>query len=85
MKKIPMRLCVACRADRPKKELLRIVRTTDGNVSVDRTGRLNGRGAYICPNIECFEKAIKTHAIERSLEVHLDEETIARMRSEFSV
>ena len=85
MKKIPMRLCVACRTGRPKRELLRIVRTTEGTVVVDRSGRLNGRGAYICPNIDCFEKAIKTKAIDRALEVHLDEETIQKMRGEFTV
>lgn len=84
MKKIPMRMCVACRAMQPKKELLRVVRKTDGTVTVDRTGRVNGRGAYLCPNIDCFEKAIKTKAIERALEVRLDDETVARMRGEFS-
>lgn len=84
MKKIPMRMCVACRAMQPKKELLRVVRKTDGTVTIDRTGRVNGRGAYLCPNIDCFEKAIKTKAIERALEVRLDDETVARMRGEFS-
>lgn len=77
-------MCVACRAMQPKKELLRVVRKTDGTVTVDRTGRVNGRGAYLCPNIDCFEKAIKTKAIERALEVRLDDETVARMRGEFS-
>lgn len=84
MKKIPMRMCVACRVMQPKKELLRVVRTAEGTVAVDRTGRVNGRGAYLCPNAECLEKALKTKAIERALEVKLDEETIARMRGEFS-
>ncbi|MDO4493252.1 MAG: YlxR family protein [Clostridia bacterium] len=79
-----MRMCVACRVMQPKKELLRVVRTAEGTVAVDRTGRVNGRGAYLCPNAECLEKALKTKAIERALEVKLDEETIARMRGEFS-
>ena len=83
-KKIPMRMCVACREKKPKKELLRVVRTTEGMIEIDRTGRKNGRGAYLCGHIECFDKAVKTKAIDRALEVHLDEETLIRLRQEFT-
>ncbi len=83
-KKIPMRICVACREKHPKKELLRVVRTTDSEILIDRTGRKNGRGAYLCGKIECFEKAVKTRALDRALDVHLSEEDHARLRSEFT-
>ena len=83
-KKIPMRMCVACREKQPKKELLRVVRSPEGEVSIDRTGRKNGRGAYICGRIECFEKAVKTRALDRALEVKLSEEDLAALREEFT-
>ena len=82
-KKIPMRMCVACREMRPKKELLRIVRTTDGTVEVDRTGKKNGRGAYLCAREECLNKALKIRALNRALDVTLDPETTARLVKEF--
>lgn len=71
-KKTPMRMCVACRQMRPKKELLRVVRTPEGAVLLDKTGRANGRGAYLCNDIECLHKAIRIKALERALEVKLD-------------
>ncbi len=58
-KKVPMRTCIACRQSKPKKELIRIVRNKDGEFFVDRTGKLNGRGAYVCDDNACFEKIIK--------------------------
>ena len=58
-KKIPMRTCIACRTERPKKELLRIVRTKDGVFSLDKTGKVSGRGAYICNDKNCIDKLIK--------------------------
>ncbi len=82
MKKIPMRMCVGCREMRPKKELLRIVRTPDGNIIVDRTGKASGRGAYICPSVACLEKAEKIRALERALEHSVDSQVFARLRSE---
>lgn len=78
-----MRMCVACRQMQPKKELLRVVRTPEGEVLIDRTGRKNGRGAYLCNRRECFEKAVKTRALERALEQKLDEELIASLEREF--
>lgn len=65
-KKIPQRFCLGCHESRPKKELLRIVRSPEGEYSVDVTGKKAGRGAYICRNIECFQKAKKSHELERS-------------------
>ena len=82
-KKVPMRMCVACRQMQPKKELLRVVRTPEGEVLIDRTGRKNGRGAYLCNRRECFEKTVKTRALERALEQKLDEELIASLEREF--
>ena len=66
-KKIPVRMCVACRQGRPKKELIRIVKAEDGELYADTTGKANGRGAYICPDIACLEKAVKQKSLERAL------------------
>lgn len=71
-KKIPMRRCAGCMQSRPKKELIRIVSLGEGHISLDRTGRANGRGVYLCPDPECFEKAKKKNALSRSLGMKLD-------------
>ena len=65
-KKIPMRRCVGCRVSRPKRELIRVVCSAEGRVELDTTGRLPGRGAYVCPSAACLEKAIKSRALERA-------------------
>lgn len=83
-RKIPLRTCVACRSVRPKRELLRIVRTVDGRVVVDPSGKLSGRGASICPTRECLEKALSSGALARSLQVGLDKEDVGRLREEVS-
>ena len=80
MKKVPMRMCVACREMKPKKELIRVVRTPEGEIVADETGRKNGRGAYLCRAEACFNKAIKTRALERALEQPLSEEAAAYLR-----
>ena len=80
MKKVPMRMCVACREMKPKKELLRVVRTPEGEIVADLTGRKNGRGAYLCRAEACFNKAVKTRALERALEHPLSEEAAAYLR-----
>ncbi len=72
-KKMPVRMCIACREGRPKKELVRIV-ASDNGLHADETGKANGRGAYICPDVACLDKAKKTKAFERALEAPLDEE-----------
>ncbi|HIQ83023.1 MAG TPA: YlxR family protein [Candidatus Pullichristensenella stercorigallinarum] len=73
-KKIPMRMCVACREMRPKAELLRVVKPQDGQAHIDFKGKAPGRGAYICPSLECFERARKTRALERALEAAIPPE-----------
>ena len=78
-KKIPQRQCMGCRERKTKRELIRVVRGTDGTVSLDFGGKQNGRGAYICPNIECLHKAQKTKALERSLEVPVPQEVYDRL------
>ena len=68
-KKIPMRKCVGCQEMKEKKSLIRVVKTAEGDIILDDTGKKNGRGAYICKSLECFKKAKKTKALERSLGV----------------
>ena len=78
-------MCVGCRARFPKKQLARIVKTKEGIVSYDETGKLSGRGAYICPNnIECFEKAIKTKALERHLEISIGDDIYKDIRQKMN-
>ena len=81
-KKIPQRQCMGCRERRAKRELIRVVRSPEGNVSLDFGGKMNGRGAYICPNSECLKKAIRSKALDRSLEVTIPEEVYARLEKE---
>ena len=79
-KKIPMRSCVVTKEKLPKQELLRIVRTTDMNVVIDDSGKVNGRGAYIKKDIVVLEKAIKSKVLERHLEVSISEEVYDEIR-----
>jgi len=81
-KKIPQRQCMGCRERKAKKELIRVVRGTDGVVSLDFSGKLNGRGAYICPDAVCLAKAQKAKALERSLEVPIPQEVYDRLAKE---
>ena len=73
VKKIPERKCMGCNEKRPKKELVRVVRTPEGEVLLDLTGKKNGRGAYICKSVSCYEKALKSKRLERCLEVEIPE------------
>ena len=73
-KKIPMRMCVGCREMKPKRELIRVVRSPEGEVSMDPVGKKPGRGAYVCRNVDCLKRAIKQRQLERQLEVQLTEE-----------
>jgi predicted RNA-binding protein YlxR (DUF448 family) len=68
-KKIPLRQCLGCREMKPKKELIRIVRSPEGEIALDTKGKMSGRGAYLCPNAECFNKVRKSKSLERALEV----------------
>lgn len=73
-KKIPMRQCIGCREMKPKRELIRILKNTQQELSVDRTGKKNGRGAYICPSMDCFHLAIKQKGLERSFQMSIPPE-----------
>ena len=79
MKKTPMRMCVACRQMREKKQLIRVVRTPQGEVKLDMSGRMNGRGAYLCRDAACLQRAIKTRALDRALDMRLGEQTAAAL------
>ena len=81
-KKIPQRQCMGCRERKAKRELIRVVRMTDGNVSLDFSGKLNGRGSYLCPDMNCLIKARKARSLERSLEVPIPEEVYDRLQKE---
>ena len=82
MKKIPQRTCLGCGEAKPKKELIRIVKQNDGNIFIDKTGKANGRGAYICNNVDCLEKAIKSKRLDKSfeLDIQISEETYKNLR-----
>lgn len=77
-------MCTGCMEMKPKKELIRIVRSKEGEISVDLVGKKPGRGAYICKSIECLEKAVKTKRLEKNLEAKIDEEVYNRLRKEIA-
>ena len=81
-RKIPQRQCVGCREMKDKKSLLRVVKSPEGTVSLDFGGKMNGRGAYLCPNPECLKKALRSKALDRSLEVTIPEEVYTRLEKE---
>ena len=78
-KKIPMRQCLGCREMKPKPELLRVVRSPEGEISLDTRGKKPGRGAYICPNSECLRRAVKSRALDRALETKIPDEVMERL------
>lgn len=81
-KKVPMRQCVGCREMKSKKEMLRIIKTSEDEILLDQTGKKNGRGAYICPDRECLAKAVKTKGLERSLKTVIPKEVIESLEKE---
>ena len=81
-KKIPQRQCMGCRERKPKRDMIRIVRTPEGVVSLDFGGKMNGRGAYICPDSECLKRVQKSKALERSLETPIPDEVFERLAKE---
>ena len=81
-KSIPQRQCVGCREKKPKPELIRVVRAPEGDISLDARGKAAGRGAYLCPDPECLKKAIRSKALDRSLEVTIPEEVYQRLEKE---
>lgn len=80
MKKMPQRTCMGCNIKKDKNDLIRIVKSKEGEINLDRTGRANGRGAYICDNIDCLEKAIKTKRIEKVFETKIEDEIYNKLR-----
>ncbi|MBQ2807186.1 MAG: YlxR family protein [Clostridia bacterium] len=81
-KKIPMRQCLGCNEHFPKRELIRIVRTPEGEVVADTTGKKNGRGAYLCQKISCLRKAQKSKRLERALECAVPDEVLEKIGQE---
>ncbi|MGM9553596.1 MAG: RNase P modulator RnpM [Faecousia sp.] len=81
-KKIPMRQCLGCREMRPKRELLRVVRSPEGAVTLDLRGKASGRGAYVCPNPECLKRAVKTKALSRAFETEIPQEVYDALLAE---
>ena len=82
VKKIPMRMCTACREMKPKKELIRVVKTPEGEIKLDLTGKLNGRGAYICKSADCLLKAQKSGALQRAFSCEVGKEIYERLSKE---
>lgn len=78
-KKIPMRQCLGCREMKPKPEMLRVVRSPEGEVSLDTRGKKPGRGAYVCPNADCLRRAVKSRALSRALETQIPDEVMERL------
>lgn len=83
-KKVPMRMCTGCGQMRPKKELIRVVRSTEGEISLDVTGKKPGRGAYLCKNPDCLKKARKARRLERAFSSAIPEEVFARLEEELT-
>ena len=81
-KKIPQRQCMGCRERKEKRAMIRVVRTPEGEVTLDFSGKKNGRGAYLCPNPDCLKKAIRAKSLDRSLEVTIPQQVIDRLEKE---
>lgn len=84
VKKIPLRMCNGCMEMKPKKELIRIVKSPEGDVSIDLTGKKSGRGAYICRSKECFEKAFKSKRLNKNLETNISQDIYDKLKEEIS-
>ena len=80
MKSIPQRTCMGCNSKKDKKDLIRIVKNKNNEISIDKTGKQDGRGAYLCNNEQCLEKAIKTKRIERTLGINISEEVYNELK-----
>ena len=81
-KKIPLRKCTGCNEMKPKKELIRVLKTTEEEIILDKTGKKNGRGAYLCNSLECFKLARKSRGLERSLQVKIPDELYETLEKE---
>ena len=83
-KKVPMRMCSGCGEMKPKRELVRVVKSPQGEISMDLTGRKAGRGAYVCKNPECLQKAQKAPRLERSFSMQIPQEVYERLKEELN-
>ena len=81
-KKIPMRQCLGCREMKPKRELIRVVRSPEGEISLDFKGKANGRGAYVCPSSTCLAKAVKARALEKAFSSQIPQEIYERLKEQ---
>ena len=81
MKNIPQRTCIGCNSKRDKKDLIRIVKNKQNEIIIDRTGKQEGRGAYICNNIDCLEKAKKSKKLDRALDINISEKTFEELEN----
>jgi len=81
-KRIPMRQCLGCREMKSKRELIRVVRSPEGEVSLDFKGKANGRGAYICPNADCLKKAVRAKALERAFAMQIPADVYEKLNEE---
>ena len=83
VKKVPIRTCIVCKTAMPKKQLLRIVKNSDGEIFLDKTGKANGRGAYICNDIQCFEKLKKGKLLNKVFSCQVDDRVYQNIAEEF--
>ena len=81
-KKVPPRQCIGCGEMKNKRDLIRVLKTTDGQITIDATGRKNGRGAYLCPSMDCFKKAVKGKGLERSFKMAIPKEVYESLEKE---
>lgn len=81
-KKIPLRQCIGCGEMKNKKEMIRVLKTAEGEITLDATGRKNGRGAYLCPSAECMKKAIRCKGLERSFKMAIPKEVYETLEKE---
>ena len=82
MKKVPLRQCIGCGEMKSKKEMIRVINTADEEILLDATGRKNGRGAYLCPSMECMKKAVKSKGLERSFKMAIPKEVYDALEKE---
>ena len=81
-KKVPLRQCLGCREMKPKSELIRVVKSPEGEISLDETGKKPGRGAYVCNNVDCFKRIIKSNALSRAFKAQIPEDTIEDLQKQ---
>ena len=82
MKKVPLRQCIGCQEMKSKKEMIRVIKTAEDEIMLDATGRKNGRGAYLCPSMECLKKAVKGKGLERSFKMAIPKEGYETLEKE---